>query len=1283
MSQNETITLYQNPLSLQRNMLQRFQSDSGKVIVDPNNVLSYTLGMFSDLTAEAINEIVDITTGLYPVRAQVSEDLYKHMSDYDYVNMFASPAMCQLQLTLDKLYVLENAIDVNTSYAKLMIPKDTRIIVGGYVFGLYYPIEIRVNKATKTFTVVQDVSEINPIHTLTKNILEHRFYKNDQVELIAIQIPAYQFKRVIYSDELVSGTGFSKKYAYEDKFYAVRVFASVQDSKDDTLYTRQEIHQSLSNEIYNPDEPTVIVQVISEMNQVKLTIPQIYFTEAKIRGKIEIELLSTNGAIDFTIPVNSQEDIRFEFASDNLTEEETTYSTPLRGSPVFTLLPLSTKVSGGTNGYGFQELRDRVVNDTFSATTPITPGDVETFFKDKGMIVTKYRDGITDRVFLCHQKITDGDSGAVISAGSLNTYLDSKQIAGVPGIIDHNNGQYTITPSTLFEYDEEKGSCVPLTKSEIDRINSIADKKTYIKEFNDRSLTILPFHVFVNLADQPVLANSYDLRSPKVEANEFIGENLALISQLSLYYFEIVHELEGDNAGYHMRFYVTRTDDLKDTAATKGTGNNMTKNFRVLVTTDTVYSKSVWAEADYVGRDDNLDIFELVIKSSYRMGQIDGRHMIYTEDTFRDTEGMVNQAIYLDSKFHVVFTIRKSMLTILEGTPKEIETSLPPSWSEDYAVSEQRLTITLGSAVSELWNKVTLAYQGKDFKRYTTTKFATLKQPVYERGEDGSIQYEVGEDGKIILKKAFEIGQLAMYAVGEYPKMVVSDAFVADLGDEALINGVFAPLKKYDPETEEEKYMEIAALSRQTDIWAMDKSFTSGKDKIVQSYQIRTADALTVALDCCASVPLYKNLPATGTDNQFVFVNDALYVDDVTPNRQVPTVYGDVRTAGADPLAESRARLFLWTGSEWTAMISALDMDDLREAIRIRNEASIWNGLAYVIYMAESKNDIDQPEILQYVSFLTTGPAVTRGTTVVGTETQFPSFATKVTTTTSEGDVEEDLNWELHINKWPWDATDWMRTSKGTLRYIMSNGQETTREYLDLIEDTTITFSLNSAGLGSYIDYVSGQVILDANGEPIIDSSSEASTVYLITAPHIDAKLRAATTTTYTSYPSKVCDVFRNYFDIVAEVKNEMMENTRLFFEPLRSIGTGTFKDAAGNEVELPLDVTMAIRVYVTPAAAEDIQLIDALKAQIVKIIDEQISNGVVSCLEIATILKETVPDVVQYIDVLGINDDPNLQTLICVEENVRPHLKHELVVLEDGTIDVNRGLHLELVVAE
>ena len=364
-------------------------------------------------------------------------------------------------------------------------------------------------------------------------------------------------------------------------------------------------------------------------------------------------------------------------------------------------------------------------------------------------------------------------------------------------------------------------------------------------------------------------------------------------------------------------------------------------------------------------------------------------------------------------------------------------------------------------------------------------------------------------------------------------------------------------------------------------------------------------------------------------------------------------------------------------------MISALDMDDLREAIRIRNEASIWNGLAYVIYMAESKNDIDQPETLKYVSFLTTGPAVTSGSTIVGTEKQFPSFATKVTTTTPEGDVEEDLNWEHHINKWPWDATDWMRASKGTLRYIMSNGQETTREYLDLIEDTTITFSLNSAGLGSYIDYVSGQVILDAKGEPIIDSNSEASTVYLITAPHIDAKLRAATTTTYTSYPSKVCDVFRNYFDIVAEVKNEMMENTRLFFEPLRSIGTGTFKDAAGTEVELPLDVTMAIRVYVTPAAAEDIQLIDALKAQIVKIIDEQISNGVVSCLEIATILKETVPDVVQYIDVLGINDDPNLQTLICVEENVRPHLKHELVVLEDGTIDVNRGLHLELVVAE
>jgi len=1260
--------ILQNPLLLQRAMLQQYEDDIGGLIVDPNHTVGYILEMASEVTASAINEINNTTEGLYPVRAQVSTDLYKHMSDYDYVGMFGSPASCQMSIILDKYYILEKAVKYNDNYSKVVIPRNTVFTIGDYVFGLYYPIEIRVNRASRTFSVIQDTTVDNPIHTLTQNILEHRFMRDDTMEFLAISVPVYQFKRDLYTNTITASAGFNQKFSYTDRFYAVRIFTNIQDKKDPTVYNWGELSQTLSNQIYDPETPTAIVQVLTETSQVQIQIPQVYLSSYMIRGEIKIEVYSTKGAIEYTIPViEGSTPAMMKFSTAELSDDEAKYSEPLRLSSVLLIQPIDTVITGGSNGYNFEELRENVIQDTFSVNAPITPGDVQNYFKKQGFIVTKYRDGITDRIFLCHQKVTDGVSGATIAAASLNTQFSTDIKKNVSGIIQHSSSLFTFLPSIVYEYQQAKNSCIPLSDGEMQRIAALPAAQR-IAEFNNRMLTISLFHIQLDISDRYPLATAYDLRAPKVLSNEFIGENPEVITQLSLYSYSLTSVKNG-TGGFDLILLISRTDDIKNLLAV---GDNNIANIRVLIATTNIYQKQVWAEATYQNRVDDRDVFKLHINTDYQLSQTDGNHALWTTDTFTDNVQDGTHPIFLTNEFHIVLTLRESVLGDIGSVTKSIETSLPYGWGDYVAVSEQRMSIQLGEPIGELFNKISLAFKGEEYLKYTTTKFSVLQQTEYERDVNtGMLVYEI-VDGQVVLKEAFPKGTLALVAAGIKPEFTIKDAYTSVVGQESVINGTYYAV--------DEKSMN--ALSSDHDEWQMDLHNMGVNGDEIWNYKFVAMDALRLALECCAPVPNKEQLPSRGYANMFVWVNDARVFDVDGVASIDPPIYGIVKTDGSGD--DTIGRLYLWTADKWTAMVGGVSLDDTKTKVREDNATTvadsegqpvskdpIYHGYAYAMYL-----NTDSSSTLQYLSYLGMQAAVVAGDVKTGTEPLYPSFAHLI------GEAQDPLKWEDHINQWPWDVTEWYRVANATFTFKLG-GVEYTREYKRCYLDETINLQLVTAGIDSYTEYVSGQIILDGNGNPIIDPNAYPSTIYLIEMLHLDAKLLASTTTSYRNYPEETCGVLRSYFQTTRTVKDQLMENTRLFFEPLRSIGNGSYKNAAGQTVEMSLDITMKLRVYVSQAAASDSQLMDLLKVKIVSIIDKQIFSGTVNCADIAQILQEEVPDTVQYVDILGINDDPDLQTLIFADEHVRPHLKHELVLLEDGTVDVNRGLHLEIVVQE
>lgn len=1419
---NWPIEFTRNPLNIQQKILNRFEEYSGgDFIADPNNVVSFTIEMFSELTAGAANEIDNsVMSAMYPARAQSTSDLYKHMSDWDYVNIFSSPAKATIQLSLDKTYLIANAVDVYDdngtllAYKKVVIPKTTLITIGSYTFGLYYPIEIRINTVSETFSVVYDASESNPLCPIQNNILEHSFRQYENLKLLYIQIPVYQFSIDRHSEELISGTGYKKTFTYKDLFYAIRCTASVLvkgDGSSNDDYEVQELALALSNQSYDQTTPTVVFTVLPESKTCEVYIPYVYFSQGLIKGTLSIEIYTTAGKLNYTIPTNTTEICSLSFFTDYITEEEAKYAEPLRSIPAIAAVPLNTVVSGGTNGMTYEDLRYKVITDTFSDQPLQTPDDVDAYFKNRKYVTTKFRDGITDRIFISHKELVD-DKDAIVGAASIKTQFNLATINEVSTIHQNTSDAnvYTILPSTIYKFDKTSGSCIPLTSNEILALNasSLSDK---VAAYNSGEYTISPFHLQVSVDPTYPTTITYDLMHTEITSREFIGENTSTASQLTVYATRFNHLSDGVG-GYELNILVSRTDDLADYQAEyrdEDNEDNVT-NFKVIVVAKTIYGTSVYATATFSERSNNIDIFRLPIGTDYEFYQVDNEHAIGITDTFSSLEsGDTSHPLALVSEFRILLCAKSSIITssgtVSNKVDSENATNLPSGNTGYVVLSEQKLNVKFGEVVNELDQRMSLSYSQAEYKTYDTTKFLTINQPIYQKDENGvftyttsyvltsdivfrsNVAYYTFENGvyplaivntgdsipantyyvkKINLTEEYAVGTLTMMTektteiviltasvasryygckftpngsstsvtlsssnaesfygvqgtveVQRSPRFIISGAY-SETSSGAAVVGTYNIL---DPRS-------TKALSSSGDQWVMNKWDTVAAE--YDTYKVRVVDALMVALKMASVVETHEVLMSmTAIDGCFVFVkNDGTTVDGITTYTE--PLYGTL-VADATNTAVGTARLFyrydgVWrclvggrlpaTGSNFksdmVAAIKALNAGYLvtedtiildkpyytynagvysryygvlgatiTSAMGLYEKRPSFMGYAYVIEKsidaANAATTLVDAEYglgeLMYVSFLTTNNG-------------FVSVANVATVKVNvDGSYEStDLTWTDTINKWPWDSLTWFRTKQISLSYTLSgNTVATTITSNRLIADDLFTAAYDPQGTTKYCEYVTGQLVLDEDGKPQEDSDNVRDIVYLINMLQLDAKLTIASTSEYSSYPENVRAQMRTYFDELGDAKAKLYANSRLFFEPLKSFGYGTFT-VGDSEVELPLDITMTFKLYVSKSASEDLTLVDSLTESIISIIDTYIDSNVVNCADIAKKITEDLSDSVKYVDVLGINGDVTLQTMTCVDTNVRPHLKHILKLLDDGTtVDVTRGLSIELVVIE
>lgn len=737
-----SLALYSDPVSIQQRQIKRIESDllnPDEAIVDTNNTLVYLLDLFAVNTGDIVRSILNQLEGLHESRAQTAEDLIKFLSDNDFNSLNATPSMTYLNWFLDSEYLRQTAVDVNDNYSKVVIPRNTVFNVGAYTFGIYYPVELKINKHTGTFLASFDANTSNPLHLLSQNTLDHQLINTAEGERVVVKLPIHQFTRTSEVSDIVSDSGFYQQYVYTDKFYAVQVFYQEVDADGNFIEDSWiAMHLTQNEKFIDPQSPTAKFRFDPSLLRLEVEIPQVYFTTNQVSNRIKVDYYTTKGELDIDISNYDAGSLSFSLVTE--TEEEATYSNILQHITTEQLAPTTERISGGSNGYTLDQIRELILNNSVYGSLPIDPLELSQYFKKQGFqVVYRYLDGVTNRIYYVMKPITSGSN--LLASGNLNTVLTETNLV-TRTIRSLGDGSYMITPLTLFKYQNDNEGCVPLSNSELDLLDSYsANKAKLIEVYNNNTYTVSPFTVRVDTRDQASTATSYNLLTPSISKMEFEEANASISTQASVrgsgisYSQRLIDDSEGSGGPigkYSLYLYLNVTNDI---------AGAILNDLVVYVGLKSVTGEVFWKTATLIETGESVPVCQVDLETDFAIDSNGYLRLIGLTSESGDTSGWFE----LSTALNVVTLLPEEYFTSFDNTP--ITSTVAPIYQSGYVpLVQQTIEVIFGNYVSAILNDLTIVYEGEEYERYTETEYYQHTADEYQRDVNGIPVYQMVTD---------------------------------------------------------------------------------------------------------------------------------------------------------------------------------------------------------------------------------------------------------------------------------------------------------------------------------------------------------------------------------------------------------------------------------------------------------------------------------------------------------------------------------------------------------
>ncbi len=730
-----------NPIAVARTIIADIEERAnGNVeLANPLNPYVHMVDMASCLGAAGIRLSKSLNRQQYPGVADSFLDIYNHLSDADYVDLFSTPSETVLTMLYHRDELLKRMVDTGAGgVKKVTIGKHTKWTVGGMDFGILYPIDIR-QMAHGGLQIVYDGSEDNPMGALTSNKVNWAVRDLGRLgggKMIEVPIPVKQFKRQSYKATLTGTAQFKKDYAFEDQFYFCRAYMATRTGE------WKEISTTHSEQNFDPTNPTLQLKLLNGTLQVQM--PYVYYSMGLAQTELRIDIYSTKGPVEASLKAYAPNSFNVRYADDDSIASRQ-FIAPLTN--FITSTCYSTEmILGGSNAITLAELKNRVrTNSIGRNTTPVTPAQLEVELAKIGFGSVLAVDNITERQIMATRKLPvprallamEGEESTLASAnlsasaaGSTMMMLTSTldNLATMPGVI--NNGErVTITPESLFR--DKEGVLQIITRDEFDMITGLQGD-ALVTKLNSDDLLYSPLHYVLDVTQEQFSSRAYYFGEPKTDRRNFMDDNPTTGVGVNSSVFAIEKLVDG--TGWRL-VIETNTDESYKTLPDE-------KVHLQIGVEDAEGKGMVYMNGKYLGRTArNERLYEFIITTNWDVNAQNHLTLL----SFDALDGVRPYPVELLSTLHVFYLAED--VRGLNYRVKWFDNEIAAFFYENEvsALYYETVDIKLGDSLEGLWNRSRTVPGSQEYQLYEEDVYDYYPENVYK--EENGLRVIVDNNG--------------------------------------------------------------------------------------------------------------------------------------------------------------------------------------------------------------------------------------------------------------------------------------------------------------------------------------------------------------------------------------------------------------------------------------------------------------------------------------------------------------------------------------------------------
>lgn len=715
-------------------------SDGQSVVVDATNPFVFLLESATATASAGLNKTEKYIRQIYPALATDYEELYHHMSDKDYLERFATPARTTLTLLLGYEEVKQKALPENDAGVNLLtIPRFTKFLVADVPFTLLYPIEIRVMRHGG-FRITYNDDIVSDVETLGTNIVTWSTVSLYNQTWLRIDIPVQQMDINRVYAQLNRSTGFNKTYNLNDKFFYCEAYNNVDGQWVKINVTHSEL-------IHDPLMPTIVLQV--NENTVKVTVPQVYINNGRINDSVRIDFYTTKGRFDMNL--GGYNSSSFEANWNPIAGERINkYSVALETFNSLTMLSDKPLV-GGSDGIGFEALRQKVINrTTVSEGLPITGKQLANTLSLQGFNLVTNIDDITDRQFLATKALpAPTDKSTVSSIGAtIQTLISSfSALTQNPQVLNNNN-RITIKPDMLYKVVD--GILQVVNETEREMLFSPVDKQGIIDTINANTYLYSPYYYVIDKSKSTLDSRIYDLDHPYLYSRFFFEQNMNIGVKFDIKEYSVTKPLDKD--GFYIEVEAELGETLKNIAA---------QNLDIQLSfnsTDDGNRYHITSEFLSPIGDDNLVIG----------GRFIWRFHIQTRYDINAKDEMILLPYYVPVNLTHVFDVTTVVKNFIPDTykPTNLDMIVKNSYlhgGEYIAITQEKVHLKFGERLERLYNRTRTIVDANSIVTRETDEVMRYEKDVYKMDKTGTIDLTYNQvTGELTATKLHTAGEVIL-----------------------------------------------------------------------------------------------------------------------------------------------------------------------------------------------------------------------------------------------------------------------------------------------------------------------------------------------------------------------------------------------------------------------------------------------------------------------------------------------------------------------------------------